>query len=141
MAAGPCLPPAADDPSTASASDRPTLCPLTHRHARPSNPPRTAAHSFNQDVRVHGAIETPDQAAVLSPDVLRLLSHLHYTLEPRRKALLLERRRRALEIDGGALPHFLEETRAIREDKSWRCAPIPACIQDRRVEITGPVDR
>lgn len=78
---------------------------------------------------------------MLSPDVLRLVSHLHYTLEPRRQALLLERTRRSLEIDGGVLPHFLEETRAVREDKGWRCAPIPPNISDRRVEITGPVDR
>lgn len=99
------------------------------------------APSFHQDVRIHGAIETPEQAAMLSLDVLRLISHLHYTLEPRRRALLLERTRRALEIDGGVLPHFLEETRAIREDTNWRCAPIPPSIQDRRVEITGPVDR
>ena len=114
--------------------------PFTHRR-RHAAAQRTAARSFNQDVRIHGLIDTTDQAAMLSPDVLRLLSHLHYTLEPRRQALLLERQRRSLEIDGGVLPGFLEETRAIREDKTWRCAPIPPNIQDRRVEITGPVDR
>lgn len=123
-------------------SAQPNPSPRFDPRHRPSAPAtQRTAHSFNQDVRIHGAIETPDQAAMLSPDVLRLLSHLHYTLEPRRQALLLERERRALEIDGGVLPHFLEETRAIREDKTWRCAPIPPCIQDRRVEITGPVDR
>ena len=47
---------------------------------------------------------------------------------------------RQAEIDAGKLPDFLPETRAIRE-ASWRCAPIPADIRDRRVEITGPVDR
>ena len=52
--------------------------------------------------------------------------------------------RRALEqnkFDGGALPDFQPETRAIREDDTWSCAPPAPGLQDRRVEITGPVDR
>ncbi len=47
---------------------------------------------------------------------------------------------RQSELDAGTLPDFLAETRAIREG-DWTCAPIPADIVDRRVEITGPVDR
>jgi len=46
-----------------------------------------------------------------------------------------------LEYDGGALPRYPSETRHVREDASWRCAPPPEDIKDRRVEITGPVDR
>jgi malate synthase len=46
-----------------------------------------------------------------------------------------------VEIDAGVLPTFLEETRAIREDPSWRVPSPPRDIQDRRCEITGPVDR
>ena len=41
----------------------------------------------------------------------------------------------------GRLPDFLAETASIRNDSSWRIAPIPAELQDRRVEITGPVER
>src|SRR5262249_40144881 len=55
---------------------------------------------------------------------------------------LLERRRqRQAELDAGRLPAFLEETRSVREDPSWRLAPAPRDLQDRRVEITGPVAR
>ena len=48
--------------------------------------------------------------------------------------------KRQLEIDRGKLPDFLPETREIRE-KEWKIAPVPEDLQDRRVEITGPVDR
>ena len=44
-------------------------------------------------------------------------------------------------FDAGALPDFLPETKEIRDDDDWRVAPIPADLLDRRVEITGPVDR
>ena len=47
---------------------------------------------------------------------------------------------RRLELEAGVLPDFLEGTRAIRES-DWTVAPIPAALQDRRVEITGPVER
>ena len=43
-------------------------------------------------------------------------------------------------FDAGQLPHFLTETKSVR-DGDWRVAPIPADLMDRRVEITGPVDR
>lgn len=93
------------------------------------------------EVRFLGTL-TPEQAALLSPPELRrVLAFLHYEFEPRRQGLLLERSRKALEIDGGVLPHFSPATKSIRDDPEWRCAPIPTDIQDRRVEITGPVDR
>lgn len=68
----------------------------------------------------------------------RLLGHLATTFEPRRQALLRARALRAEEIDGGHLPRFLEETKAVREAE-WKVAPPPDDILDRRVEITGPV--
>ncbi|TFJ83325.1 hypothetical protein NSK_005389 [Nannochloropsis salina CCMP1776] len=93
------------------------------------------------EVRFLGTL-TPEQAALLSPPELRrVLAFLHYEFEPRRQGLLLERSRKALEIDGGVLPHFSPATKSIRDDPEWRCAPIPTDIQDRRVEITGPIDR
>src|SRR4029077_1840141 len=57
-----------------------------------------------------------------------------------REDLLACRAQRQAEFDAGALPDFLPGTRAIR-DGDWTCAPIPSDIVDRRVEITGPVDR
>jgi malate synthase len=59
---------------------------------------------------------------------------------PRRLALLEARQARQAQIDAGELPGFVEETRSVREG-DWRVAPAPADLQDRRVEITGPVDR
>ncbi|MFO1402512.1 MAG: malate synthase A [Steroidobacteraceae bacterium] len=77
---------------------------------------------------------------VLTPEALKLLADLHRRFNPRRLELLAARRARQAELDAGRLPDFLAETRAVREG-DWRVAPAPADLQDRRVEITGPVDR
>jgi malate synthase len=77
---------------------------------------------------------------VLSAEALGLLAELHRRFNPRRLELLAARHARQAELDGGMLPDFLEQTRAIREG-DWRVAPAPADLQDRRLEITGPVDR
>jgi malate synthase len=79
-------------------------------------------------------------AQVLNPQALGLLASLHRRFEARRLALLADRGRRQAEIDAGANPDFLTETAAVRAG-DWRIAPTPADLQDRRVEITGPVDR
>ncbi len=42
---------------------------------------------------------------------------------------------------GDRLPDFLPETAAVRASPAWRCAPPAPGLVDRRVEITGPVDR
>jgi len=60
--------------------------------------------------------------------------------EPTRQRLLQRRRERQAEINGGHLPDFLPATRAVRE-ADWTVAPVPADLRDRRVEITGPVER
>src|SRR5690606_14384868 len=60
--------------------------------------------------------------------------------EPGRQRLLAARRERQAAIDAGALPDFRADTRAIR-DADWTVAPLPPRLLDRRVEITGPVDR
>jgi malate synthase len=80
-----------------------------------------------------------DEAA-LTPTALELLAALHRRFNPRRLALLEARRLRQAELDAGKLPDFLESTAAVRAD-DWRIVPVPADLQDRRVEITGPVDR
>src|ERR1022692_2096906 len=79
-------------------------------------------------------------AEVLTPVALNLLASLHRRFDGRRLALLAERGRRQAQIDAGTDPDFLADTAAIRAG-DWRVAPAPADLQDRRVEITGPVDR
>ncbi|PYP53162.1 MAG: malate synthase A [Gemmatimonadetes bacterium] len=77
---------------------------------------------------------------VLSAGALDFLAALARRFEPRRRELLERRRQRQAQLDAGALPDFLPDTRAIREG-AWTVAPIPPDLRDRRVEITGPVDR
>ncbi|MCG3088182.1 malate synthase A [Sporosarcina cyprini] len=77
---------------------------------------------------------------ILTPEALEFLYALHSEFNERRKALLEERQHRQKRLDQGERLGFLEETRSIREG-DWTVAPIPSDLQDRRVEITGPVDR
>jgi len=83
---------------------------------------------------------SPAQAAILTPAAAGFLAALHRAFDARRRALLDARAERQARLDAGELPDFLPETKAIREAE-WTVAPIPAALQDRRVEITGPVDR
>src|SRR5579864_8277267 len=80
------------------------------------------------------------QATVLTADACAFLTKLARTFEGRRQELLEARLRRQCEIDNGRMPDFLPETAHIR-DSVWKAAPIPPALLDRRVEITGPVDR
>jgi malate synthase len=77
---------------------------------------------------------------VLSPEALEFVERLHRELNPTRLQLLERRQERQRELDDGANPAFLAETRGIREG-DWQVAPAPPDLQDRRCEITGPVDR
>ena len=78
---------------------------------------------------------------ILSPRALELLVMLHDALADRRAEALAARRRRQVQLSGGAMLDFLHETEHIRADDSWRVAsPAPGLI-DRRVEITGPTDQ
>jgi malate synthase len=77
---------------------------------------------------------------VLTPLALQLLSSLHRRFNPRRLELLAARATRQTLLDDGALPQFLPATAAVRA-ADWHVAPVPADLLDRRVEITGPVDR
>ncbi len=79
------------------------------------------------------------QSALLPAGVLALLVSLHRAVEPERQARLAARRQRQAFFDGGGLPDFRADTAAIREG-DWQVAAIPAALQDRRVEITGPTD-
>jgi malate synthase len=90
-------------------------------------------------VEVLGPIaESYDQ--ILSPDALAYLAELERRFRPTRRDLLARRRDVDVRLQGGELPDFLEETREVRE-ADWQIAPVPRDLRDRRVEITGPVDR
>ena len=77
---------------------------------------------------------------ILSPDAAALLEDLHRRFEPRRRALLERRVERQAAFDAGELPDFPAETKDVRE-AAWRVPAAPSDLTDRRVEITGPVDR
>jgi malate synthase len=79
-------------------------------------------------------------SGVLTDEALGFVGALHERFEPRRRELLAARVQRRARIAGGATLDFLPETREIREG-DWQVAAAPADYRDRRVEITGPVDR
>jgi malate synthase len=92
-----------------------------------------------EGVAISGQI-TREFAQILTPEALGFVAKLHRKFEPRRQELLAKRAERQRQFDAGALPAFLPETRQIRE-ASWKVAPQPKDLLDRRVEITGPTDR
>ncbi|WP_087435669.1 malate synthase A [Paenibacillus apiarius] len=89
-----------------------------------------------KDIVVLGPMPEPF-ADILTPEALDFLGKLHERFNPRRCELLAVRAERQRRLDAGDLPHFLEETKHIR-DGGWTVASVPADLQDRRVEITGP---
>lgn len=78
---------------------------------------------------------------ILTCDALGFIAKLQREFNSRRKTLLRDRVERQAEIDAGKMPDFLPETKPIREDKSWKVGSIPKDLQNRHVEITGPVER
>ncbi|MBW3546163.1 MAG: malate synthase A, partial [Bacteroidetes bacterium] len=77
---------------------------------------------------------------ILTTEAQQFLLHLHTKFNPERLALLKKRAELQQDYDAGELLSFREDTRTIRES-DYQVAPIPANLQDRRTEITGPVDR
>jgi malate synthase len=77
---------------------------------------------------------------ILTPQALGFVAHLHRRYEQRRRDLMHARTERQARLDAGETFGFLPETRSVRE-ADWTVAPVPADLQDRRVEITGPVER
>ena len=90
-------------------------------------------------VKVLGAYSS-EYAEILTPSALAFVAELHRHFEGRRRGVLARRAERQLEFEAGKLPDFLPETENIRA-KDWTVAPVPADLRDRRVEITGPVER
>jgi len=83
---------------------------------------------------------TGPSSDLFTPDLFALLVELEERFGGRRRELLATRVERQARFDAGLRPDFLEETRHVRETQ-WSVAPLPADLLDRRVEITGPVDR
>ncbi|WP_406634208.1 malate synthase A [Pseudarthrobacter quantipunctorum] len=102
-------------------------------------------NSFTDSFTINGITMTAQpicrQDEVLTPDALAFIAKLHRTTAARRQELLQARRTRRAEIAAGQDPRFLRETEHIRNDPSWRVAPPAPGLEDRRVEITGPVDK
>jgi len=86
------------------------------------------------------ALRTDVEMQILTPEASAFLTKLAREFEARRQQLLARRRVRQQQIDTGQFPDFLPETAHIRQAE-WTVAPIPHDLLDRRVEITGPVDR
>src|SRR5215471_17300771 len=80
------------------------------------------------------------EAEILTPAARDFLSDLSHNFDKRRQELIARREVRQKQIDAGQLPDFLPDTAKVRESE-WTVAPIPKDLLDRRVEITGPVDR
>lgn len=102
-------------------------------------------NSFTDSFTINGITLTAQpicrQDEVLTPDALSFIAKLHRATAERRQELLQARRARRADIAAGADPGFLRETEEIRNDPSWRVAPPAPGLEDRRVEITGPVDK
>ena len=91
------------------------------------------------NIQVTGPVEGR-AAEVLTPEALAFVADLHRRFDARRRELLAARQARQARFDAGELPDFLAETAEVRA-ADWTVAPVPADLLDRRVEITGPVDR
>jgi malate synthase len=107
-------------------------------HGAPQRPPPFGSDTWPAIDISRRPVERSDE--VLTPMALELLASLHRRFNARRLQLLAQRVRRQAELDRGVLPDFLPETARIRADE-WRIAAVPPDLADRRVEITGPVDR
>src|SRR3954471_12965390 len=94
---------------------------------------------FQQNVTVTGAIETGFEK-ILTSEAIAFLAHLQRKFSGRHENVLAARIDRQKRLDAGEKPDFLAGTASIRES-DWTVAPLPRDILDRRVEITGPVDR
>src|SRR5438128_4146040 len=94
---------------------------------------------YAEGIEITGPI-TAEFAEILTPEAMHFVARLVRTFSDRREELLQRRAQRQAEIDTGKMPKFLAETEHIRQD-NWTVAPLPNDLQDRRVEITGPVER
>lgn len=99
----------------------------------------TANKKMIKGLKISGPMR-PEYEQVLTTEALRFLVELHRLFNERRQELMMRRSIRQRQLDEGVMPNFLPETAHIRH-ADWQVAPLPADLLDRRVEITGPVDR
>jgi malate synthase len=95
--------------------------------------------SYAAGIQINAPISA-EFATILTPEAMNLVAKLHRAFEPRRQQLLAARVERTKRLDAGERPDFLTSTKHIREDASWKIAPLPKALECRRVEITGPVE-
>lgn len=96
-------------------------------------------HSHSHSLRIIApAVAGAD--SILTDDALAFLSALNAKFQPERRRLLALRAERQKRLNAGEKPNFLSATQAIR-DANWKVSKAPSDLRDRRVEITGPVDR
>ena len=99
----------------------------------------SSRYSVPEDMDIKAPFD-PAFNGILTREALFFIRALHLRFDPHRKRLLAERTLMQDRIDKGCNPGFLPETELIRET-DWKISPVPAQLLDRRVEITGPVDR
>ena len=105
----------------------------------PGSPNRLASPSAIGGAEVRAPV-TGRFGEVLTPEAVSFVVALHHEFDRRREALLAARAERQTAVAAGRLPDFLPDTRKVR-DAQWTVAAVPRDLADRRVEITGPVDR
>ena len=110
---------------------------MTSASAQPTA--RPVAQSGATGVEIY-PLDAPSASRILTTEAIGFIAQLARAFEDRRRELLAARAERQQRILDGERPDFLPETRSIRES-DWVVAPIPQDLMDRRVEITGPVDR
>ncbi|MBI5471388.1 MAG: malate synthase A [Ignavibacteriae bacterium] len=86
-------------------------------------------------------VSIADASDILTPEAMEFVFTLERTFRTERATLLARRAERQRSIDRGEMPDFLASTTSVRDDRTWRVGEIPPDLQNRRVEITGPVDR
>ncbi len=97
-------------------------------------------HSLTDSIRV---VAPPQERfdEILTPQALDFIARLDNAFADRRRAILADRRDRRTRIAAGEDLDFLSETADVRNDPTWRVAPMAPGLHNRRVEITGPVSR
>jgi malate synthase A len=103
------------------------------------NQPEPAQPALPEGIAIQGALP-PGSEKVVTPEALAFVRDLVRQFRPKVEQLLERRREMQRRYDAGERPHFLTATEDVRA-REWTVAPIPPDLQDRRVEITGPVDR
>src|SRR5882724_7758727 len=99
----------------------------------------SAAHFLPNDIVLHAQHERGHER-VLTQEAVSFVAELARRFRGRIAERLAARQERQARFDRGERPDFLPETRDLREG-TWTVSPVPADLADRRVEITGPVDR